>query len=456
MAVNPTDRLNTLITPSEVYTVAQLNREVRLLLNSNFPLIWVEGELSNLTRPASGHLYFTLKDEQAQVRCAMFKNRNRVLKFKPENGSHVLAWARVDLYERRGDFQLTVERLEAVGYGALQYAFDALKQKLAAEGLFDITRKKPLPAFPRQLGLITSPTGAVIHDMLSVLQRRFPIIPVVVYPVPVQGENAATAIVQALFEANRRQDCDTLIVARGGGSMEDLWAFNEEIVARAIAASDIPIISGVGHDIDFTIADFVADARAPTPSVATEMASPDQQELLSILNRQDQRLRKHIHSTTDNLQQRLRWLQGRLEQQHPRNRLQQQNQRVDELERILRQAMILKIKSLIGHVQALSNQLHRHSPAVPLAKVRATYCQLHERLLAAIQGQIKNRVHRLATLTQTLQALSPLATLSRGYAIVTRKQDGAIVRTGNEVDTGDHVNLQFEKAHLSAEITEDN
>lgn len=454
MAIGPTDCPNTLITPKEVYTVTQLNREVRLLLNSNFPLIWVEGELSNLTRPGSGHLYFTLKDEQAQVRCAMFKNRNRALKIRPENGSHVLAWARVDIYERRGDYQLTVERLEAVGYGAMQYAFDALKQKLAAEGLFDITRKKPLPAFPRQLGLITSPTGAVVHDMLSVLQRRFPILPVVIYPVPVQGENAATAIVQALFEANRRRDCDTLIVARGGGSMEDLWAFNEEVVARAIAASDIPIISGVGHDIDFTIADFVADARAPTPSVAAEMASPDRQELLSILDRQDQRLRQYIHYTMDKLQQRLLWLQGRLEQQHPRNRLQQQNQRVDELERILQQTIILRIKSLVAQVQALSNRLHRRSPAVPLAKARATYCQLHERLLAAFQGQINNRTHRLATLTQTLQTLSPLATLSRGYAIVTRQQDGAIVRTGDEVGAGDKVKIRLEKARLSAEITE--
>jgi len=259
----------------DVYTVSRLNREVRTVLEGSFPLLWVEGELSNLSQPPSGHIYFSLKDEYAQVRCAMFRTRRVHLRFRPENGVHVLARVRVSLYEGRGDFQLVVEHLEPAGEGALRLAFERLKQKLASEGLFDAARKRPIPEFPRQVGLITSAAGAAVRDLLSVLARRYPALPVLIFPVPVQGGEAAEAMVAALRRANARAECDVLILARGGGSMEDLWPFNDETLARAIASSAIPVVTGIGHEIDFTIADFVADQRAATPSAAAELVSPD-------------------------------------------------------------------------------------------------------------------------------------------------------------------------------------
>ena len=262
-----------------IFSVSELNRTVSQLFETQFPLLWVEGEISNFARPASGHWYLTLKDRQAQVRCAMFRNSNLRVNFTPANGSQVLVRCRVSLFEGRGDYQLIVEHMEEAGFGALQRQFDELKQKLANEGLFSPQQKKPLPTSINHIGIVTSPTGAAINDILSVLQRRFPSIKVTIFPTAVQGEQAAAQIVQAIANANRYtlndRTCDALIVGRGGGSLEDLWPFNEEIVARAIAASTIPIVSAVGHEIDFTIADFVADLRAATPSAAAELLSPD-------------------------------------------------------------------------------------------------------------------------------------------------------------------------------------
>ncbi|HKL78459.1 MAG TPA: exodeoxyribonuclease VII large subunit, partial [Gammaproteobacteria bacterium] len=274
-----------------VYTVSRLNHEARGLLESGFPLLWIEGELSNLSRPSSGHMYFTLKDEQAQVRCAMFRGRNRLLRFKPADGTKVLIRAQVSLYVARGEFQLIVEHMEEAGEGALQRAFEELKRKLAAEGLFADELKRPLPTFPRQVGVITSATGAAVRDVLTTLRRRFPALPVVVYPVPVQGQAAAPAIAEALATANRRAECDVLILTRGGGSLEDLWSFNEPEVARAIRTSDLPVVVGVGHEVDVTIADFAADVRAPTPSAAAELVVPDAREWLATLDR----LRRRLH-----------------------------------------------------------------------------------------------------------------------------------------------------------------
>jgi exodeoxyribonuclease VII large subunit len=259
----------------DIYSVSRLVRETRAVLEGSFPLLWISGEISNLAQPASGHIYFSLKDEIAQVRCAMFRMRRQQLRFQPANGQQVLVRARVSLYEARGELQLIVEHMEPAGEGALRLAFEQLKQKLGAEGLFDSDKKKPLPELPRQLGIITSPSGAAIRDLLSVLRRRFPALPVVLYPVQVQGTEAPRQIVRMLQLANRREECDVLILSRGGGSLEDLQPFNEEAVARAIHASRIPVVSGVGHEIDFTIADFVADHRAPTPSAAAELVAPD-------------------------------------------------------------------------------------------------------------------------------------------------------------------------------------
>ena len=274
----------------DVYTVARLNREVRGLLEAGLPSIWIEGELSNFSRPASGHWYFTLKDEAAQVRCVMFRQRNQAIRVAPQDGMQVLLRARVGLYEPRGDFQLIVDHLEEAGEGVLRRRFEALKLALAAEGLFDAARKRELPRLPRCIGVVTSPSGAALRDVLQVLQRRFPAIPVLIYPVPVQGASAAREIAETLALADRRAEVDVLLLVRGGGSLEDLWAFNDESLARAIDHLTLPLISGIGHEVDFTIADFIADVRAPTPSAAAELAVPDSMALLAELAATTRRL----------------------------------------------------------------------------------------------------------------------------------------------------------------------
>ncbi|HEX6549675.1 MAG TPA: exodeoxyribonuclease VII large subunit, partial [Gammaproteobacteria bacterium] len=291
----------------QIYTVSALNRAARGLLETGLPLLWVEGELSNLARPASGHLYFSLKDASAQVRCALFRNRASLLRFTPRDGQHVLVRARVSLYEPRGDYQLQIEHMEDAGHGALQRAFEELKKKLAAEGLFDAASKKPLPAAPHTIGIVTSPSGAAIRDILSVIRRRYPVARVIVYPVPVQGEGAGAKIAAMLQTASTRAECDVLIVSRGGGSLEDLWAFHEEIVARAIHACPIPVVSGVGHEIDFTIADFVADVRAPTPTGAAELATPDSSEWLQALSNLRTRIVQAQNRSLANLRERIEW-----------------------------------------------------------------------------------------------------------------------------------------------------
>ncbi|HPQ97465.1 MAG TPA: exodeoxyribonuclease VII large subunit, partial [Thiolinea sp.] len=346
-----------------VLSISQLNAEVGELLNRAFPALWVEGEISNLSRPASGHLYFSLKDASAQVRCALFKNRNPAgRRLELANGQKVLARGRVGLYEPRGDYQFIVEALQAAGVGHLQLAFEALKQKLAAEGLFDAQHKKPLPAFPAGIGVITSPSGAAIRDMLQVLRRRCPQVPVWVYPCAVQGERAAPEIIRALNQANTDPRCEVLLLARGGGSLEDLWPFNEEVVARAIYASTLPVVSGIGHEIDFTIADFVADLRAPTPSAAAELAGPDRKALLERLaglaQRQHQALQRQMLTGRNTL----RHLQQRLGSQHPERRLQQRQQQMDELQRRLQRAMQHRLALGQRELAHLQQGLQQRSP----------------------------------------------------------------------------------------------
>jgi exodeoxyribonuclease VII large subunit len=315
-----------------VYSVSRLNEQVKGLLEQGFPPLWVEGEVSNFRPQSSGHWYFSLKDAEAVVACAMFRGRNQALGFKPKDGMQVLVRARVSLYSPQGRYQLILEHMEPSGEGALRRAFEQLKQKLQAEGLFEEARKKPLPAVPRRIGVITSPTGAAIRDILNVLKRRYPLGEVVIYPVPVQGAEAAPAIVRALQTAAGRAECDVLILARGGGSLEDLWAFNEEIVARAIAACPLPVVSGVGHEIDFTIADFVADLRAPTPSAAAELVSPDAAEWRSRLERLSRQLQASQQRRLQQLGQHQAFLGKRLKQLHPGRRLEQLMQRLDEFE----------------------------------------------------------------------------------------------------------------------------
>jgi exodeoxyribonuclease VII large subunit len=437
----------------EIYSVSRLNREARLLLSMSFPLLWVEGEISNLSAPASGHLYFTLKDDAACVRCAMFKSQNLYLRFRPQPGMSVLVRARVSLYEPRGEFQLTVEHMEEAGHGALQRAFEALKQKLAAEGLFEPGRRKALPKFPRRLGVVTSPLGAAIRDILSVLRRRLPTLPVLIYPVPVQGEAAAPAIADALAGASRRGECDVLIIARGGGSLEDLWAFNTEMVARAIAACQIPVVSGVGHEIDFTIADLAADYRAATPTAAAELVSPDKTELLSRLDQVERYLRQCEHRWREAHARKLDWLSRRLDLQHPRQRLQRLSQHMDDLEQRLRLATRYMLRRCAERLSELDTRARHCSPRVRLAQTTARWEHVAQCLDAEIRRSVDARRQRIDNITRTLHTLSPLATLDRGYAIVNRASDSLVLRDSKTISVGEAVRIRLARGQLSAEVT---
>lgn len=438
----------------DIYSVSRLVRESRAVLEGSFPLIWVSGELSNLAQPASGHIYFSLKDEVAQVRCAMFRMKRQLLRFRPENGQQVLLRARVSLYEARGEFQLIAEHMEPAGEGALRLAFERLKARLAAEGLFDAAGKRPLPRIPKQLGIITSPSGAAIHDLLTVLRRRFPALPVVIYPTQVQGEEAPSQIVRMLRLANRRRECDLLILSRGGGSLEDLQAFNDESVARAIRDSGIPVVTGVGHEIDFTIADFAADRRAPTPSAAAELVTPDQQawrERLGLLLR---RLQSHQTGRLQRLRQGLAGLERRLLAQHPSQRLQQRAQRVDELNQRLRQALDLRLLRQAGQLQQLQGRLHRQSPAARLERLRLSHRQLSRRLYQGMERRLESARGRLGQLARDLHTLSPLNTLGRGYAILSRARDGRILRASGEAAPGERLRAKLSKGALVCEVVE--
>jgi len=425
----------------EVYTVSRLNQEARELLEENFPLIWVEGELSNLARPSSGHLYFSLKDSQAQVRCAMFRQRNMQLGFAPENGMQVLMRVRVSLYEGRGEFQLIAEHMEEAGDGALRRAFEALKQRLAAEGLFDSAHKKPLPALPAAIGVITSPTGAALRDILSCLKRRFPGIPVIIYPVPVQGAGAADKIAQALRQAASRAECDVLIIARGGGSLEDLWAFNEEVVARAIYACSIPVVAGIGHEIDFTIADLVADQRAATPTAAAELVSPDRAEWQAVLARLHKRLVMLMQGTLSHRQQALSLTGKRL--QHPGQRLRHQAQRLDEIEQRLLRAQRSLYRHQAGHIAQLAARLRGSTPAPRLRELAVLRENLTRRLHGALNGTLAKGRAQLEAVSRALDAVSPLATLGRGYAILYQLPQRKLVRSTQGLSQGDRIEARL-------------
>ena len=434
-----------------IHSVSELNYTVRSLLESEFPPLWVEGEISNLSQPSSGHIYFTLKDAKAQVSCAMFKGRKQFLRFRPENGQQVLVRARVSLYEARGNYQLLVEHMEPAGDGALQREFERLKAQLAEQGLFDQARKKPLPRLPQRIGIITSTTGAAIRDVLSVLQRRFPAIPVLIYPVAVQGDAAAPQIVVQLQRACQDKTCDVLLLTRGGGSLEDLWPFNEEIVARAIADCEIPVISGVGHEIDFTISDFVADVRSPTPSAAAELISPDQNLYLQSFYGYQQRLQQLMMNQTRALQQQLGWLEKRLQQLDPANYLQQQSQRLDELEQRLKTSWFYDLR--------LQQHLYRHqlkrlmacSPAHSIRSQQQNLSSIQNRLLLAEKASIQNKRQLLASLSRTLQAVSPLQTLSRGYAIASNSR-GDNLTDSRQVQSGEQIQLRLAKGTLLARV----
>ncbi len=445
----PTDSLRG-VSLSDIYSVSQLNSEVRALIEESFPSVWVQGEISNLARPASGHIYFSLKDENAQVRCAMFRMSNRILKFKPANGLQVLVRASVGLYEARGDYQLIVDHMEEAGAGLLQRRFEELKTKLASEGLFDAKHKQEIPAFPTRIGIITSPTGAAVRDVISVLKRRFPGIPVLIYPIPVQGEDAPPQIVRMINKACLRKDCDILILTRGGGSLEDLWAFNDERVARAVFECKVPVVCGVGHETDFTIADFVADIRAPTPSAAAELVSPDRVEWSNRVSRLDYQLQKIIGQQILQAGQKLTWLSKRI--QHPRLRLQRIAQRLDELEQRLIHIYQIKRHTATTRLNSATNRLLQQNPSHRLENLFLKQQSLNQRLQNAITGRLISSKHRFDTLSRALEAVSPLATLGRGYAIVHKLDDNSIVRDARQLKTGDQTRIQLQHGELTSTV----
>ena len=434
-------------------TVSELNHQARHLLESSFMQVWVEGELSGFSRPSSGHWYFSLKDQKCQIRCAMFRGANQRIRTLPREGDQIRIRGKVTLYENRGDFQIIVEHLEPAGLGALQQAFEALKARLQSEGLFDPARKKPIPATPRHIGVVTSPTGAAIHDILTVLKRRCPAIPVTLYPTAVQGQPATADIVQAIARAQQHGLADVLIIGRGGGSLEDLWCFNEEAVARAIAACPIPTVSAVGHEVDVTIADFVADLRAPTPSAAAEKISPDQQDWLRRLAEQQGRLGQSARRLLQRLHNQLGHLSARL--RDPRRELLEKAQRMDELELRLNKAIRDRLDQQKQKTDYLLQRMSAQSPRRTLKTVREQTQRLEERLTLATRHQLRQKDERLQHIAQTLHVVSPLATLGRGYAIVKDDND-RIVRKAGDLETGSQITARLGHGSVSARVTEIN
>lgn len=434
----------------EIYTVSRLNREVRFLVEGSFPLIWIEGEISNFTIPQSGHWYFSLKDHVSQVRCAMFKLQNKKINWTPKDGMHIFAKVRVSLYEGRGDFQLLVDYLEDAGIGKLQKEFEALKKRLGEKGLFDIAHKKKCPEIPRCIGVITSKTGAAIQDILHILKRRYPLAPIILYPTLVQGESAAPNIVSAIQLADRRKECDVLILARGGGTIEDLWPFNDETVAHAIFHCQIPIITGIGHEIDFTIADFVADLRAPTPSAAAECATPDSQTLQKQLQQKENQLIRLVRQKIEQKIDGLKWVNKHLQQLHPKRRLTELAQKLDYSELQLARLQHKYLNTYQTKMHELSTRLLHANPHIRIQnlqhQVQHKKIKLEQIALAFLQ--FKQQI--LTNLSIKLDVLSPLSTLQRGFSITTKNQK--IVHSIKQVKISEKVDIRLNDGRLKCTI----
>lgn len=438
----------TISSRAEPLSISQLNLDAQGLLESSFPLIWLQGELSNFSRPTSGHWYFSLKDTRAQINGAMFRNRNRLLGFAPQNGQQVLVRAKVTLYVPRGNFQIVVEHMEPAGQGALKAQFDALKAQLQTEGLFAQERKQPLPAWPGQIGVITSPSGAAIRDILQVLKRRCPSIPVVIYPAAVQGADAPAQLRQALALAVARNECDVLIIGRGGGSLEDLWAFNDEGLTRAVADCPMPIVSAVGHEVDTGLTDFAADVRAPTPSAAAELVSPDLSVVTQRLTGLQRRLRRAMAQQLRAPQEHLRHLSQRL--RSPRQHLEQSNQRLDELQNRLQRQIQHRLTLLQGRLQPSQQRLTQLSPERLLVDRQQRLAALNKRLPQPILRELQQRQLQLGGLSKRLHTASPLDTLARGYSI-TFKRDEA-VRSVKQIQAGDTLTTRLADGEITARV----
>jgi len=436
-----------------VLQVSQLTQKVRFMLESELNTVWLTGEISNFIAASSGHWYLSLKDQKSQVRCAMFRGNNRRVRIQPRNGQQVLVRAKVSLYEPRGDFQLIIEQMEDAGDGLLRQRYEQLKAQLSQEGLFDLARKQPLPENIATVGIVTSPTGAAIQDILAVVSRRNPLLNVVIYPCLVQGEQASAQIAHSIMRANQRMECDVLIVGRGGGSLEDLWCFNEENVVRAIAASQLPVISAVGHEIDTTLSDFVADARAPTPSAAAELVSGELAQMMAQQQQLVQQLRTRLQANIVRWQEKLNHLSHRHQQCHPVQKLQLKQQQVDELNHRLLRVIEQQKTTTVNQVERLSHRLNQVNPMKQVKQWQELQLSLHSRLVNTTKNQLDSRKAEFSHVIEQLHLISPLATIARGYS-VTRDNSDKIVRTIEQVNVNDALSIQVNDGMINATITD--
>jgi len=447
------NEISTEIDAPKIISVSELNKKAKSLLENGIPKLWIEGEISNLARPASGHMYFSLKDESSQIRCAWFKQRQLQVTTNIVNGSKMLALGKVSLYGPRGEYQFIIEKLEMAGEGDLKRKYEELRMKLAAEGIFAEEKKLKLPTIPNQIGVITSPSGAAIRDILSVLKRRFPITPIIIFPVAVQGDYAAPQIANALKKANFRADCDLLILARGGGSLEDLWAFNEEIVARAIDESLIPIISAVGHETDVTISDFASDYRAPTPSGAAEIAVPDQQEWIKLLQDISKKITALITQNINTKHQLIDWLTKRFSQSSPKMIVKRQIELSFNLKKNLHKSMHYLLMAYERKIEKFISRCIQASPQRKIQKEIMLINRINQRIHSYGDELLNNIKHRTDLASKTLHSVSPLRTLDRGYAIARNLETKKIITDPDNVKLKSDIEIKLAKGKIKATVT---
>ena len=438
----------------KIISVTELNKLAKSLLENGIPKLWIEGEISNLARPASGHIYFSLKDETSQIRCAWFKQRQSINVNDFSNGMKMLALGKISLYQPRGEYQFIIEKMETAGEGDLKRKYEELKQKLFNEGLFDREKKLQIPKLPKKIGVITSPSGAAIRDVLSILKRRFPLLPIVIFPITVQGDNAAPDIENALKKANLRADCDVLILTRGGGSLEDLWAFNEEIVARAIHTSKIPIISAIGHETDTTIADFVSDIRAPTPSGAAEIVTPDQNELLNLLKQLSRRIEHETNQYINSKSQSMDWLSKRLSQSSPLMTVRKQIEISGNLRKLLFSSIGHNLSIQTKAVDNLKFRLNNSSPKLKIQKAISHLSEMQLKITTSTKSSLTKFNSQLTALGKTLDSLSPLKTLDRGYAVARDSKTKKIISNSKKVSINSRIDIKLAKGEIAAKVIE--
>ena len=436
----------------KIISVTELNKLAKSLLENGIPKLWIEGEISNLARPASGHIYFSLKDETSQIRCAWFKQRQSINANDISNGMKMLALGKISLYQPRGEYQFIIEKMETAGEGDLKRKYEELKQKLFNEGLFDREKKLEIPKLPKKIGVITSPSGAAIRDVLSILKRRFPLLPIVIFPITVQGDNAAPDIENALKKANLRADCDVLILTRGGGSLEDLWAFNEEIVARAIHASKIPIISAIGHETDTTIADFVSDIRAPTPSGAAEIVTPDQNELLKLLKTLFGRIEHETNQYINSKSQSMDWLSKRLSQSNPIMTVRKQIEISGNLRKLLFSSIGRNLSLHSKAIDSLKFRLNSSSPKLEIQKAISHLSEMQLKITTSTKSSVTKINSQLTALGKTLDSLSPLKTLDRGYAVARDSKTKKIISNSEKVSINSQIDIKLAKGEIAAKV----